>query len=114
MESSEIGYTTHAFNRMAERDISRSMVEAVIRCGDLERVDSHGVLRFRLEGLVVILDKQDVVTVFFDSDLRPRSKWSPKKRQRKWHQEVKPCYFKGRGKINTRQQDSYLRQMEGR
>lgn len=113
--SAELGYTTHAFDRMTERDISRASVEAVVRSGEIERIERHGVVRYRLESLVVVVDRCDVVTVYFDSDMRQRGDWSPKKRQRRGQRkEAKPTYIPGRGKINIARQESYLRQMEGK
>ena len=113
MAPSEIKYTQHAFDRMTERDISRAMVEAVVFSGRLEREEINDVRRYRLEGLVVVLDGNDVVTVYFDSDERKPGKWSPKKKQRRGRNgEMKPHYFEGRGKINVRQQEYYLRKME--
>lgn len=109
-----LGYTKHAFERMTERDISRASVEAVVRHGDVERIDRHGVVRYRLEGMVVVLDGSDVVTVYNDSDLRAKSDWSPKKKQRCRSKETKPTYIRGRGHINIKRQDMLLRQMEGR
>ena len=111
----EIKFTAHAFDRMTERDISRAAVEAVIRCGELERIERHGVKRYRLEGLVVVLDGQDVVTVFFDSDARQRGQWSAKKKQRRGRNgEFKAHYIPGRGKVNLRLHAHYMRQMEDR
>lgn len=110
-----LGYTKHAFNRMTERDISRASVEAVVRHGDIKRIDRHGVVRYRLESMVVVLDGADVVTVYYDSDIRTKSNWSPKKRQQRCRsKETKPTYIRGRGHINIKRQDMLLRQMEGR
>ena len=109
----EIKYTQHAFERMTERDISRAMVEAVVFSGRMEREEIGDVRRYRLEGLVVVLDGNDVVTVYFDSDERKPGKWCPKKKQRRGRNgEMKPHYIPGRGKINLRQQEYYLRKME--
>lgn len=111
----ELGYTTHAFDRMAERDISSASVEAVVRSGEIDNIDRRGVVRYRLESLVVVVDGADVVTVYHDSDMRQRGDWSPKKRQRRGRKkEAKPAYIPGRGKINLTLQASYLRQMEER
>ena len=113
MAPSEIKYTQHAFDRMTERDISRSMVEAVVFSGRMERDEIGDVRRYRLEGLVVVIDGHDVVTVYFDSDERKPGQWNPKKKQRRGRKsEMKPHYFEGRGKINIRQQEYYLRKME--
>lgn len=110
-----IGYTTHAFDRMTERDISRASVEAVVRSGEIDHIDRRGVVRYRLESLVVVVDGCDVVTVYHDSDMRRRGDWSPKKRQRRGHKrEAKPAYIPGRGKINLTLQALYLQQMEER
>lgn len=109
----EIKYTQHAFERMTERDISRAMVEAVVFSGRMEREEIGDVRRYRLEGLIVVLDGNDVVTVYFDSDERKPGKWGPKKKQRRGRRgELKPHYIPGRGKINLRQQEYYLRKME--
>lgn len=113
MQPDEIKYTQHAFDRMTERDISRAMVEAVVFSGRMEREEVGDVRRYRLEGLIVVLDGQNVVTVYFDSDERKYGKWSPKKKQRRGRNgEMKPHYIPGRGKINIRQQAYYLRKME--
>ena len=114
MEIVELKYTNHAFDRMSERDITRPMVEAVVNCGVLEGIQERGVKRYRLEGLVVVLDGQDVVTVYFDSDERKRGRWSVKKKQRRCRfGEFKAHYFEGRGKINVRLHAHYMKNMEG-
>lgn len=113
MQPDEIKYTNHAFERMTERNISRATVEAVVRCGRLEREEINDIRRYRLENMVVVMDGNVVVTVYFDSDERKPGQWSPKKKQRRGRNgEMKPHYFTGRGKINVRQQDYYLRKME--
>ena len=115
MVAPDLRYTDHAFERMAERDISRATVEAVVVAGAVE-VERCGVCRYTLEGLVVVVDGRDVVTAYYDSDQRPRGQWSPKKKQRKGQEkrrEFKPQYIEGRGHINTRRQAYYQRQMEG-
>ena len=114
MTTTEIKYTKHAFDRMTERDISKAMVEAVVISGRLEREEIGDIRRYRLEGLVVVLDGHDVVTVYFDSDERKAGVWGPKKKQRKVRNgEMKPHFIKGRGrKINIRQQEYYLKKME--
>ena len=113
MQPDDIKYTQHAFDRMTERDISRSMVAAVVFSGLLEREEIGNVLRYRLEGLVVVLDGNDVVTVYFDSDERKPGRWNPKKKQRRGRNgEMKAHYIPGRGKVNLRQQEYYLRKME--
>jgi hypothetical protein len=113
--TTEIKYTEHAFERMTERGITRPMVEAVVRCGESQREEIRPqVCKHRLEGLVVVVDRGVVVTVFFDSNTRKRGQWSPKKRQRRCRPgEMKPHYFEGRGKINVRLHAHYIRQMEG-
>lgn len=109
----DIKYTNHAFDRMTERDISRATIEAVVRSGRLEREEIGDVRRYRLENMVVVLDGNEVVTVYFDSSERKSGAWSPKKRQRRGRQgEMKPHFFAGRGKVNIRQQEYYLRKME--
>ena len=109
----DIKYTNHAFERMAERDISRANVEAVIASGTIEKEELGNVLRYRLENMVVVLDGNTVVTVFFDSDCRQQVQWNPKKRQRKGRNgEMKAHYIPGRGKVNIRQQAYYLRKVE--
>ena len=109
----DIKYTQHAFDRMTERDISRAMVEAVVFSGRLDREEIGNIRRYRLEGLVVVLDGNDVVTVYFDSDGRRKPDWNPKKKQRRGRQgEMKAHYIPGRGKVNIRQQAYYLRRME--
>lgn len=111
MSTGELKYTNHAFDRMTERGITRPMVEAVVVSGELEREERPGVRRYRLEGLVVIVDHGAVVTAFFDSDTRQRGQWGPKKRQRKGRiGELKPHYFDGRGKVNVRKQQFYFKQ----
>lgn len=113
MDPEEIKYTKHAFDRMTERDISRATVEAVVRNGSIEREEINGIVRYRLENMVVVMDGHDVVTVYFDSDERRPSQWSPKKKQRRGRNgEMKPHYIQGRGKVNIRQQEYYLRKME--
>lgn len=113
MQPDDIKYTNHAFDRMTERDISRATIEAVIRCGRLEREEINDVRRYRLENMVVVMDGNAVVTVYSDSDERKHGKWSPKKRQRRGRNgELKPHFIPGRGKINIRQQEYYLRKME--
>ena len=82
----EIKYTQHAFDRMTERNISRAMVEAVVFSGRMEREEIGDVRRYRLEGLVVVLDGNDVVTAYFDSDERKPGQWNPKKKQRRGRQ----------------------------
>lgn len=105
-------YTEHAFERMAERDISRATVEAVVVAGQVE-IEPGGVCRYTMEGLVVVVDGRNVVTVYFDSAKRQRSQWGPKQRQRRRrHLAIKPQYFEGRGYINIRQQAFYQRQAE--
>ena len=116
-QSDEIKYTNHAFDRMTERDISRSTIEAVVRSGRMVREEMrnemHDVRRYRLENMVVVMDGNVVVTVYFDSDERKPGQWSPKKKQRLGRQgEMKPHFFSGRGKVNIRQQEYYLRKME--
>ena len=112
MQPDEIKYTQHAFDRMTERDISRAAVEAVVRTGRMEREELN-VRRYRLEGIVVVIDGHNVVTVYFDSDERKPGQWNPKKKQRRGRNgEMKPHYIPGRGKINLRQQEYYLRKME--
>lgn len=109
----DIKYTNHAFDRMTERDISRATIEAVVRCGRLEREEIGDVRRYRLENMVVVMDGNVVVTVYFDSDERKPGRWNPKKKQRRGRQgEMKPHFFAGRGKVNIRQQEYYLRKME--
>lgn len=110
-----IKYTNHAFDRMAERDITRPMVEAVVRSGKLDRVEVGDIRRYRLENLIVVLDGNDVVTVYFDDDARRTTNtWGRKKKQRKGRKgEMKAHFFNDRGrKINIRQQEYYLRKME--
>lgn len=108
-----INYTEHAFSRMTERGISRSMVEAVVVSGVMEREEIGNVRRYRLEGFVVVLDGNDVVTVYFDSNERKSYQWSPKKKQRRGRrEEMKAHYIPGRGKVNISQQEYYLRKME--
>ena len=117
MVGPDLRYTAHAFERMTERDISRATVEAVVMAGAVE-VERCVVCRYTLEGLVVVVDGRDVVTAYYyDSDLRQRGDWNPKKKQRKGQEKrrrLKPQYIKGRGHINTRQQAYYQQQMEGR
>lgn len=109
----DIKYTNHAFDRMTERDISRATIEAVVRSGRLEREEIGEVRRYRLENMVVVMDGNVVVTVYFDSDERKPGQWSQKKKQRRGRNgEMKPHYFTGRGKVNIRQQEYYLRRME--
>ena len=62
----------------------------------------------------MVVDGHDVVTAFFDSDSKRRCSWSPKKRQRRCRrdQELKPHFFEGRGKINVRLQERYMKQLE--
>lgn len=113
MQPDDIKYTNHAFDRMTERDISRATIEAVVRSGRLEREEVGEVRRYRLENMVVVMDGNVVVTVYFDSDERKPGHWSPKKKQRRGRNgEMKPHYFTGRGKVNVRQQEYYLRKME--
>ena len=112
MNPAELRYTDHADGRVTGRDIPQPTIMAVIMSGEVE-VEPSGVKRYTLEGFVVVLDRRDVVTTYYDSDLRKRGKWNPKKMQRKLRrQEFKPCYFEGRGYINTRRQAHYQRQME--
>lgn len=109
----DIKYTNHAFDRMTERDISRATIEAVVRCGRLEREEIGDVRRYRLENMVVVMDGNVVVTVYFDSDERKPGQWNPKKKQRRGRQgEMKPHFFAGRGKVNIRQQNYYLSKLE--
>ncbi len=62
----------------------------------------------------MVLDRQDVVTAYFDSDERQRGRWSTKKKQRRCRSgEMKPHYFEGRGKINVRLHAHYMKRMEG-
>jgi uncharacterized GH25 family protein len=113
MSPSDLKYTTHAFERMAERDISRATVEAVVVSGEMT-IERGGIRRYSLEGLIVIVDGRDVVTAYFNRNHRRSSSWGPKQRQRRGQrQEYKPQYFKGRGYINVRQQEHYQRQMGG-
>jgi len=113
MQPDDIKYTNHAFDRMTERDISRATIEAVVRSGRLEREEIGEVRRYRLENMVVVMDENVVVTVYFDSDERKPGQWNPKKKQRRGRSgEMKPHYFTGRGKVNVRQQAYYLRKME--
>ena len=113
MQPEEIRYTRHAFDRMTERDISRATVEAVVRLGRIEREEVGEVRRYRLEDMVVVIDGNDVVTVYFDSDKRKASQWNPKKKQRLGRNgEMKPHFIPGRGKVNIRQQEYYLLKME--
>jgi hypothetical protein len=113
MQPDDIKYTNHAFDRMTERDISRATIEAVVRCGRLEREEIGDVRRYRLENMVVVMDGNVVVTVYFDSDERKPGQWNPKKKQRRGRQgEMKPHFFTGRGKVNIRQQAYYLLKME--
>ena len=111
-----IKYTNHAFDRMAERDITRPMVEAVVRSGKLDRVEVGDIRRYRLENLIVVLDGNDVVTVYFDDDARKTTNtWGRKKKQRRGRNgEMKPHFIPGRGKVNIRQQEYYLRQLEAK
>lgn len=106
-------YTEHAFARMAERDINRSMVEAVVMAGSV-RVEITGVCRYTLEGLVVVVYGQDVVTAYYDSNCRQVGQWNPKKKQRKCRVKHRPVWIDGRGKINIELSRAYMRQMEGR
>ena len=113
MQPDDIKYTNHAFDRMTERDISRATVEAVVRCGTVEREDGNDVRRYRLENMVVVMDGNVVVTVYFDSDERKPGQWNPKKKQRRGRNgEMKPHFIPGRGKVNIRQQEYYLLKME--
>ena len=113
MQPDDIKYTNHAFDRMTERDISRATIEAVVRSGRLEREEIGDVRRYRLENMVVVMDGNVVVTVHFDSNERKPGQWNPKKKQRLGRQgEMKPHFFSGRGKVNIRQQEYYLRKME--
>lgn len=113
MQPDDIKYTNHAFDRMTERDISRATVEAVVRCGRLEREEINDIRRYRLENMVVVMDGVTVVTVYFDSDERKTGQWNPKKKQRRGRNgEMKPHYFAGRGKVNIRQQNYYLSKLE--
>lgn len=74
MSPRDLRYTEHAFARMTERDITRSMVEAVVASGDVE-AERCWVRRYTLEGLVVVVDGNDVVTAYYDSDTQSRSRW---------------------------------------
>jgi hypothetical protein len=108
----EIRYTVHAGARVAVRDIPQSAVNAAIASGAVE-VETGGVRRYTLEGLIVVVDGCDVVTAFYDSDLRRRGAWGPKKKQRRCRRgEMKPHYFEGRGHINVRRQAYYQQQAE--
>ena len=113
MSIQQINYTQHAFSRMTERGISRSMVEAVVISGVVEREETGNVRRYRLDCLVVVIDGNDVVTAYFDSNERKPSQWNPKKKQRRGRKgEMKSHYIPGRGKVNIRLQEYYLRKME--
>lgn len=110
----ELRYTEHAFNQMTKRDISRATVEAVVVSGSVF-VEFSGVRRYTLEGLVVVVDGKKVVTAYFDSDKRQRSRWGTKKKQRRCRpMHHKPTWIDGRGKINLSLAQSYMRQMEKR
>lgn len=114
MSPRELRYTEHAFSRMTERDITRSTVEAVVAAGDVE-IERDGVHRYTLEGLVVVVDGNDVVTAYYDSDTLARSRWGIKKKQRRCRpKQHKATYIPGRGKINISLSQAYLRQMESR
>lgn len=109
-------YTEHAFERMAERDISRATVEAVVVAGSV-KVERCGVCRYTLEGFVVVVDGRDVVTTYYNSDLRRSGDWNPNKKQRNGQEKrrrFKPKHIEGRGHINVRQQALYQRQVDGR
>ena len=106
-------YTEHAFYRMTERDINRAMVEAVVMSGSV-MVEITGVCRYTLEGLVVVVDGQDVVTAYYDSDCRQVGQWNPKKKQRKGQQKrTAPAstWIGQRGrKINIKLSERYARE----
>lgn len=112
MTDCDIKYTDHAFERMAERGITRPMIEAAIVAGECTE-QRRGAKRYTLCGLVVVVDSKHVVTAFFDSDARPRGQWSPKKRQRRCRaKQHKPTWISGRGHINISLANAYLRQAE--
>lgn len=107
-------YTLHALDRMNERDISTATVDAVIASG-VSTVGPRGSMRYKLEGMVVVVDGDDIVTVYFDSKKRQRGQWNPKKKQRKGRLgEMKPTYIQGRGAVNIKQQEHFMKQMEER
>ena len=116
MVAQNMRYTDHAEGRVTGRDIPQSAIMAVIMSGEVE-VEPGGVKRYTLEGFVVVVNGCNVVTAYYDSDLRHRGDWSPKKKQRKRQEKRRrfnPQYIEGRGHINVRQQELYQRQMEGR
>ena len=77
--------STHAKEQMARRGISRASVLAVLIHGRKIPTDLPYVMRYELEGLVVVEDVQNeiVVTAFHDA--------GPKyKRRKKRHGTAKP------------------------
>jgi len=106
-------YTEHAFERMTERNITRPMIDAVIACGESLPCGANGETKYKLEGLVVVVGNRGIITAYFTENEKC-GKWSRKKAQRigNDHKEMKPHFFKKRGKVNVRQQEYYLRLAE--
>lgn len=71
-----VALSAHALERMAERDITVPMVEAVLRQGSATPVPEGGE-RINLCGVTVVLDAGLVVTVFSRS--APMGRISPKR-----------------------------------
>ena len=116
MVAPNLRYTDHADGRVTWRDIQQSAIMAVIVSGEVE-VEPGGVKRYTLEGFVVVVDGRNVVTAYYDSDLRHRGDWSQKKKQRKMQEKRRrfnPQYIEGRGHINVRRQELHQRQIEER
>ncbi len=106
-------YTEHAFSRMTKRDINRAMIEAAVISGSV-MVEITGVCRYTLEGLVVVVDGNNVVTTYYDSALRQAGNWNPKKKQRKVRQlrtSPESTWIGQRGrKINIKLSAQYARE----
>ena len=117
MKDNDLRYTVHAEGSVTTRDIPQPTVMAAIVSGEMVE-ERSGVRRYTLEGFVVVVDGNNVVTTYFDSDLRQSGQWSPKKKQRKGQRKrtaPESTWIGKRGrKINIELSERYARQMEGR
>lgn len=97
-------YTSHIYERMIDREIGWTTIEAVARSGEVIEEHPDGVRKLELCGFVVVMDREKLITVYRDSkaELNPRSK--RKKPRRK---EFKADWIRGR-KVNVRLANHYL------
>ncbi|MBI5520240.1 MAG: DUF4258 domain-containing protein [Desulfovibrio sp.] len=75
-------FTTHALERMEQRDLTRPMVEAVLRHGQSEGITAWEGERRTLCGITVVVDAQHGTVVTAFSHRNPPARRSHKRMSR--------------------------------